>query len=98
MVLPWLPIFVVAHRANTGVLTPELFGALAMVLSARLLAEGAFSGGQQVIFCMLPLLGGALVCVGSVASQNHWYLGLVYYLGAGIGTVLAAISDLRGRT
>jgi hypothetical protein len=98
MVLPWLPVFAVAHRLNTDVLTPQLFGSLAMVLSARLLAERAFSGGQQVIFCMLPLLGGGLVCAGSAAAKNYWWLGLVYYLAAGIGTVLAAVSDLRGRT
>lgn len=78
-------------------LTPELFGALAMVLGARILAEGALSGTRQLVFGILPLVGGGLVVAGAGASGTYSWLGFVYYLGAGTGTVLGAVSDLRGR-
>lgn len=97
MALPWLPVFANAHRPELTVLTPEFFGALAMVLSARVLADRSMAGVLQLLFGILPLLGGGFVVAGATPGDDYSWLGLVYYLGASTGTVLAAITDLRER-
>jgi len=94
LVLPLLPLFVFFHVRKESVLTPELFGALAMVLSARLLADSSFqSAFMKLVFCILPLVGGGLTCAG----KGSIALSVTYYATAGVGTVLAVISDLRQR-
>lgn len=100
LLLPLLPIFASLHRLAWpihDVLTPEMLGALAIVLSARTIAERSLDGIMQVAFGFVPLVGGALVCGGAGGGDNPTWLGAVYYLGAGSGTVLAVLHELRER-
>src|SRR5688572_3132591 len=94
MLLPWLPVLIIFQAGKP--LTPEHFGILAIVLAARLLADGALSGLLRVRFGIIPLIGGTLVLAGAT-PDNPWTFGLVYYLCSGLGTTLTAVSDLRGR-
>lgn len=99
MALPWLPLLVMAQAGDLRRLTPEIMGALAIVLAARVLGEGALTGTLQFLFGFVPLIGATVVCAGATPTPGGeaWHSAIAYYVGAGLGTTLAAISELRGR-
>jgi hypothetical protein len=69
---------------------------MALVLAARLLAEATFphSAMFRLIFCGLPIIGGALIFAGQANAQVEAW---VFYSIAAVGSVLVAVSDLRER-
>jgi hypothetical protein len=96
--VPWLPLFVLWMARGAFVSpTTEALGAMTLILAARLLAEPTFphSAISRLIFCGLPIIGGALIFAGQadVRLDEAW----VFYGIAATGTVLVAISDLRER-
>jgi hypothetical protein len=96
--LPWLPLFVIAHRQGFKALTPTVLGSLALLLSARLLADGSFRGVLQLTFGFLPLLGSVTILASDAGAQKDLLTqSYVYYLDAALGTALAVVSEVRGR-
>jgi hypothetical protein len=95
--VPWLPLIVLwMARLEFVSPTKEALGSMAVVLAARLLAEATFAHSAllRLIFCGLPIMGGALVFAGPPRMQaSAW----VFYGIAATGTVIVAISDLRQR-
>jgi hypothetical protein len=99
IVLPWVPVFIGWQAGNEAALAPELFGALAVVLALHNFTEGSpYNKGMGILgvsFIGVPLILGSVVCAGG--SRRAWAFAIVAYVAAGLGTVLSALSDLRGR-
>jgi hypothetical protein len=97
--VPWTPLLVL-WMVNWKVVhpKPEILGSAALVLAARLLAEGTFPNSAlfRLIFCGIPIIGGSLLFANAIHNQLET-AAWVFYLVAGAGTMLVAISDWRGR-
>lgn len=93
--IPWVPVYVGWQAGNPSALQPEILGALAVILAGHTFARSGMKGMRWMAFVALPLVAGVVVCTGK--SLNPWAFATVAYVAAGIGTVAAAITDLRGR-
>ena len=96
IVTPWLPLGVLCLAKWQLVSpTPPMLGAISLVLGARLFAETSLSPTPRLLFCLGPILAGSFLYVGMMGGSNA--AAWVTYVVAGIGTVAAAISQLRQR-
>lgn len=95
LVVPLLPPTVVAVTKGLGALHAQMFGGLTLVLAFRLWADKRLAKSiVQIIFCALPFVFGVLICAGALHKSIPAY---VPYSVVVVGTVLAAISQLRQR-
>jgi len=97
LVVSWFPL-IVLWIAKSEIVAPtkEMLGSFALVLALRLLTESTLPGSPmfRLIFAGLPIIGGALIFSGTAQSELAAW---AFYVLAGIGTMLVAITDWRSR-
>jgi hypothetical protein len=99
LILPLAPASVMLQTRGSGAITPELLGALALVLALRIFADQPFKGYLvPFAFSGVPIIEGTLLCSGvSMVAGDRLTFGYATYGLAAIGTLLAVIADYRAR-